>query len=791
MKLLQTLAILLSVVGAAYAQIPSNIPTNGLQAWFPFNGNANDESGNAHHGSINGATLVQDRYFHLNKAYAYDGVNNTINFGNGVNILNEFTISLWIKTEEDTSLSTFPNIAIILSKEDNLPTTLDWSLGIGANGKVVFKQGCDLSSCSQTQSYFRVDDNRWHQIGIVRKSNGAVDMYLDGGLNAFNTTPQTALTNQATNLISGYCNTPAPQNPVAPTYFKGNIDDIAIWNRALTQNEMMAIRDNYVSSCYWNDVGTYLHGNNIRAYIPNNGGLFFDGQNGSFQVPYNSNASQQTSTIFAGGLWLGGYDSGGNLKMAAQTYNQTGRDYFSGALDDNGAIDTFYDCFYNQVWQVKSNEVLTHLNNFVSSGGTLIQIDSAILYWPGRNNPNYFATIGFNLPANRDFAPFYDYNNDGNYNPFDGDYPVYENGNPNAVASDMTFAIINDNANIHTETNGYPLVVEVHLLTYALNCSNDPILNNTIFTRHSIVSRNPDTLFDVRAALWFDADLGCYLDDYMGTSIGDNAIFFYNGDANDDVICGSNGIVGYGAIPPVQSFKFLNRPLSSTIYYENGNDPVRGNPSSANQYYRLMDGKWLEGSPVSYGGNGYNGFSVTPFPYVYTTPPDSSGVGAWSMASEAISGIDARNLMTTNIDTFLPYSTEHIDVASVYHRDFSHPGLFEMVDLVYSELPQVQNWYDNGFPSSCMYNLPLAVAEMLEEVPSVRVFPNPTQTEFTVEISSSLIGKEYTLYNLLGVRVASGIFTSIQTNLDITAMPSGVYLLQVSDDLSVTKVLKY
>jgi len=54
------------------AQVPSNVPTNGLVGYWPFNGNANDESGNGNNGSVNGATLTSDRFGSNNSAYDFD-----------------------------------------------------------------------------------------------------------------------------------------------------------------------------------------------------------------------------------------------------------------------------------------------------------------------------------------------------------------------------------------------------------------------------------------------------------------------------------------------------------------------------------------------------------------------------------------------------------------------------------------------------------------------------------------------------------------------------------------------
>jgi len=50
------------------------VSTNGLVGWWPFNGNANDESGTGNHGTVNGATLTADRFGNPNKAYSFDGL---------------------------------------------------------------------------------------------------------------------------------------------------------------------------------------------------------------------------------------------------------------------------------------------------------------------------------------------------------------------------------------------------------------------------------------------------------------------------------------------------------------------------------------------------------------------------------------------------------------------------------------------------------------------------------------------------------------------------------------------
>ena len=64
----------MALFGSIHAQtLPAYLPTNGLVGWWPFNGNANDESGNGNHGTVNGATLTAGRNGNANSAYDFDG----------------------------------------------------------------------------------------------------------------------------------------------------------------------------------------------------------------------------------------------------------------------------------------------------------------------------------------------------------------------------------------------------------------------------------------------------------------------------------------------------------------------------------------------------------------------------------------------------------------------------------------------------------------------------------------------------------------------------------------------
>jgi hypothetical protein len=106
------IALVVCLFSNAQAQVPSYVPSNGLVGWWPFNGNANDESGNGNNGTVNGPTLTADRLGNANKAYSFDGVNDYINipYSNSLNINGSISISYWFK---NTNISSTNNGVLV------------------------------------------------------------------------------------------------------------------------------------------------------------------------------------------------------------------------------------------------------------------------------------------------------------------------------------------------------------------------------------------------------------------------------------------------------------------------------------------------------------------------------------------------------------------------------------------------------------------------------------------------------------------------------------------------------
>jgi hypothetical protein len=232
--------------------------SDGLVAYSPFKGNANDESGNGNNGIVHGATLTDDRFGNANSAYYFDGVNDLIDCGDpingsldfGTNV--DFSISLWIKTTMIPTGDTWPEIIC----KDTWPSTprigYEILLELKGQGRISSSiltgpvGGCNLFSDRL------MNDNRWHHVVSIRSGTSTL-MYIDGTLEGSRQCSNSNLSSNAKLIIGNH-----------ETYFyslipfQGNIDDILIYNRALSAFEIQELYAGYVQpTCY--DTG-YLAG---------------------------------------------------------------------------------------------------------------------------------------------------------------------------------------------------------------------------------------------------------------------------------------------------------------------------------------------------------------------------------------------------------------------------------------------------------------------------------------------------------------------------------------------------
>jgi len=208
----------------------------GLVAYYPFNGNANDESVNSNHGTLVGAVFVQDRKGKDDSALSFDGDGDYVNCGSSNRgITDTITISLWLKTSDTYSY--------VLSKYNLLECEAGYVLSINLDG-LLRLMGRDIDGSEYdfiliSDPPSAINDYNWHHVLAVIVPN-QWKLYIDGIVvgTATSTTASPYLTNDIELTIAS--------NPdigtIEVTELAGIIDDVAIYNRVLSEKEMEILR---------------------------------------------------------------------------------------------------------------------------------------------------------------------------------------------------------------------------------------------------------------------------------------------------------------------------------------------------------------------------------------------------------------------------------------------------------------------------------------------------------------------------------------------------------------------
>lgn len=506
-----------------------------------------------------------------------------------------------------------------------------------------------------------------------------------------------------------------------------------------------------------------LNINSISAIYSATSFLFAnpDTYEAGYVVPGTEPGQEANTTIFVSGFWMGGMDQLGGLHVAAQTYRQLGADFFAGPIATDYASAAYTDR-YNRVWVVNKATIDEHIANWNTAGYV---VPASIADWPGNGNvANGEAQI---------LAPFFDRDANMMYEPEKGDYPIIR-------GDEAVFILVNDAAETHTETDGDQLGFELHIMAYAYKTAADPVMDYTTFLNIKLINRSVNTYNNFYFGFFADPDLGDYNDDYVGSDSTLASFFAYNGDGADD------GFNGYGSHPPAMGFTFLNHPMHMFKYYQNDFSNV-GNPLTAEDHYNYLQGKWIDGSFQTYGGNGYGGA----VPENYMFPGHPLDTTAWSMLSEELIPKDMRGIGSIRPISFNSGDTACVDIALTatfgpevltYGGITCYIPAFNAVEILKQHIADVRTWYDANVDACAIrYEAGDEVMTVEQELlTGARVFPNPASGSLRVE---AIDGK--TIATIQLIQVNGQVVQTLQPGsasisiIPVEQLPAGLYQVTI------------
>jgi hypothetical protein len=330
-KIMKKILFILFVIGCianSNAQVPSYVPTDGLVAYYPFNGNANDESGNGNNGTVFGSTeLTNDRFDQVNSSYDFDleekswGERNNeiyVPYSSQFNS-NNLTVSAWVypRSYFNPANPNDKNSRIITRAQYGYssPNGQVWGLDFNDNRTrgFILAQGSNAAQGLAENRGIVTNNspltlNSWHHI-IMTFDGENLKLYINNQLVA-NTSTTVVMNNVGTSGVSV-----GVSNQANGWWYDADakIDDIGIWDRALSQQE--------VSNIY-----TSNSSNECSTLIINTGVLSTSPVTYTSTVNIYPNPANDQLTIDCGNL---DNVDGWNIKIT----NMLGQEVFSEPMD--------------------------------------------------------------------------------------------------------------------------------------------------------------------------------------------------------------------------------------------------------------------------------------------------------------------------------------------------------------------------------------------------------------------------------------------------------------------------
>jgi hypothetical protein len=209
--------------------------TDGLIAYYSFNGHANDISSNNCHGQVHGATLTTDRFGNSNSAYFFDGIYDFIHCGSILDVSAHDTISIsaWIYPQQISKNNNYSGLGF------GKKTTGTLQLRVRTDTDTRFQahhaSALEKDSISK-KSDRKFDYNKWYHL-VAIYSHDNVEMYIDGIAQSFkggHDRPHLSKIPQNSIFRIGLSFT----DKDVPRFFHGKIDEVRVYNRGLTEQEI-------------------------------------------------------------------------------------------------------------------------------------------------------------------------------------------------------------------------------------------------------------------------------------------------------------------------------------------------------------------------------------------------------------------------------------------------------------------------------------------------------------------------------------------------------------------------
>jgi hypothetical protein len=561
-----------------------------------------------------------------------------------------------------------------------------------------------------------------------------------------------------------------------------------------------------------NPIFDSLNINNVSARFNAYGNHFFYMYNYShtfrhFRVP----ATGSKSIFWNNSLWIRGLDAENKLHISAELLRFSeshDKDFSEGPASENK--DTAYYLKWNRVWKINKAEIDYHRDHYWEEDYIPAEI---ILSWPGNGDPEY------GHPER--IAPFYDVNEDGIYQPMEGDYPVIR-------GTQAIFFIFNDQNTEHTVTNSRKLGINVYGMAYAFDCPNDPALFNSVFLHYDIRNLSDTVYFDTSIGIYTNPN---FCGRYFGCDVNRSSYYWYDNDqlsrekAEDTppsqavtILAGpfldpdglDNPSVASTGIPfcdySINGKNFGDSivdnermGLTGLMVIRSGPNSIMGWPQNESDFNQYIQCHWKDGISLKYGNGGHPDLGSTETNCRFIFPWDSDSLN-WGSGCEYPAGGFNQNgyywyhayygfmiprmegLGITGPFTFFPGDIIPLDIAFISGYDKEISGGEAGRQIMLQRIDKIREYFKND-QTPCNNGSFSEIPTIKKDLWKFNIFPVPAQNFIRIEIDQDITSSYYYIYNATGKLVKQGQLSGEHPYyIDINNFPNGLYFIYLKND---------
>jgi hypothetical protein len=421
--------------------------------------------------------------------------------------------------------------------------------------------------------------------------------------------------------------------------------------------------------------------------------------------------------------------------------------------------------------------------------------------------PNYRAPHGIhNWPGNGDvskgqsaqLAKFVDVDNDGVYEPYDGDYPRF-------YGDHCVLSIVHDNT---SWANG--LGIEIHKYAYYFDCEDDALTDNVLFIKRELYARESN-ITSFKTGVFVDFDLGDGTDDLIETDVTNSLIYVYNGDGYDlttvstpgygtnipssglTVLRGtklyddlSDNSIGIGSNQSPNGYGFGNGTIDdeflglefSNFSKNSGTGPITNfDPNNVTEITNYLDGLNGFGTPTANGGiiNRYVN-SATSDPLFY--------------GSNGLASVNPLCLESGDYRMVAGFGTTNLNVNEKLVFDYAYLSAYDSTEaqhltskdkLIVNTSNLRTAFQNNAIGCASNFDLTDPSLGIKESVPSetMKLYPNPSNGLINIRFNS-IDKRTITIYDMQGKLMKTFTTSNLDSVIDLSGNDAGIYVIQTT-----------